>query len=283
MPRKRSLVLEIVLRHEADVRIEIDAGVGERLERLGVREPAVFDDGALGACRPQHRFGAVRVHHAAQSLRTRFAARRIDLLLRQRRHAAVADARRREDLDQVGAFGLQLADLLADLIGRPLRIRDLAERRQDARAGQHAAVDRIAQHLVRHRADALHGREAGHQRDVGVLGPIERGLLGGLRPAVIAALVVEMPADVDVRVDEAGQQREVARDRSSAPCSMRPTLTILPSLIETVALLVTPPRPSITCRARIVMPGSDCRAPMTGAPSHTRRPNTESLFTCRDP
>ena len=130
------------------------------------------------------------------------------------------------------------ADLLADLIGRPLRVRDLPERRQDARARQHAAIDRIAQHLVRRRADALHGREAGHQRDVGILGAVERGLLGGLRPAVIAALVVEVPADVDVRVDEAGQQREVAEIDRRRRRSTAPTLTILPSLTMTVALVV---------------------------------------------
>ena len=177
----------------------------------------MLDDGALRARGAQHRLRAVRVHHAAQALRARFAARGIDLFLRQRRHAAVADAGRREDLDQVGAVGLLLADVFADLIGRPLRVRDLAERRQDARPGQHAAIDRIAQRLVGQRADALHGREAGHQRDVGVLGAVERGLLGRLGPGVIAALVVEVPADVDVRVDEAGQQREVAEvDRRRA-------------------------------------------------------------------
>ena len=42
---------------------------------------------------------------------TRLAAGGIELLLRQRRRAAVANARRREDLDQVGAVGLALPHL----------------------------------------------------------------------------------------------------------------------------------------------------------------------------
>ena len=226
----------------------------------------MLDDGALRARGAQHRLGAVRVHHAAQALRPRLTARRIDLLLRQGRHAAVADAGRREDLDQVGAVALQLADLFANLIGRPFRIRNLAERRQDARSRQHAAIDRIAQRLVGRRADALHGGEAVDQRDVGVFGAIQRRLVGRFRPGVIAALVVEVPADVHVRVDEAGQQREVAQvdRRRSARRSNADDLAVLDRHVRVADACRrghrSPAAPGSSCPDRLVaQPTADAR------------------------
>ena len=59
-------------------------------------------------------------------LALRLAARRLQLLVGHRLLAAVADARRREDLDDVGAVRLELPHLLADLLRVPLR--SLSER-----------------------------------------------------------------------------------------------------------------------------------------------------------
>ena len=169
----------------------------------------MFDHRALRPCGTQHRFRAVRVHHAAQPLRAGFAAGGVELRLRQRRRAAVANAGRRENLDEIGAVGLLPADILANLLDRPLRVRHRAERGEDARAGQLAARDRIAQRLIRGRAHTLHGGEARLQRDQRVLGAVAECLLRRLWAGVVAALGIEMPADVHVRVDEPRQQRQV--------------------------------------------------------------------------
>ena len=168
----------------------------------------MFDDRAPCSRRAQHRFWAVRMHHAAQALGAGFAAGGVELRLRQRRRAAVANAGRRENLDHVGTIGLLLANIVANLLDRPLHVRDRSERSEDARTGQHAARDRVTQRLVRGCANALHGRKAGHQGHEGVFGAIQRRLLRWLRTGVIPALGVEVPADVHVRVDETRQQRQ---------------------------------------------------------------------------
>jgi len=56
--------------------------------------------------------------------------------------AAVADAPGREDLDQVGAVGLQLSDRVADLVHRQLGAGDRTDAGQVARAGEDPASHR---------------------------------------------------------------------------------------------------------------------------------------------
>ena len=163
------------------------------------------------------------------------AARGVELRLRQRRHAAVADAGRGEDLDQVGAVGLELPHLAADLVGRQLGVGNLAERaRAAAGPGMTPRASASRSGLSDGRADALHGGEAGHQRDVGVLGAVERGLVGRLRPGRVAAVGVEVPADVHVRVDEAGQQREAGQVVGGGAGRPAPTAVISPPLTVTI-------------------------------------------------
>ena len=94
----------------------------------------MLDLRAAGPGRGEHRVRRVRVHQRPQSLRLRLAARRRELLVGHRLRAAVADALRREDLDEVGARLLLLADVLAHLIRRAGPLVHRAERRQDARA-----------------------------------------------------------------------------------------------------------------------------------------------------
>ena len=68
---------------------------------------------AAGEHRRFDAFRAVRVDHRSQPLRFRFATDRLELLVAQRLCSAVANARRREDLDDVRTFRLTLAHLRA--------------------------------------------------------------------------------------------------------------------------------------------------------------------------
>ena len=152
----------------------------------------------------------VRVHQRPQSLRLRLAAGRRQLRIGHRLRAALANALRGEDLDQVRARLFLFPHVLTQLIRRAGALVHRAERRQDARAGQHAARDRVAKLLVAGGADALHGREAVHQRHPRVLGGEERHLRGRLAAILRAPVLAEVIADVDVHVDEPGHQRDVA-------------------------------------------------------------------------
>src|SRR6478736_3005193 len=99
----------------------------------------------------------------AQALRLGFAADGVDLRLRDVHLAAVTHAGGREELDEVGAVGLELADAIAQLVRRALAALNLTERRKDARPVDGARVDRLSQGLVSGPADRLDGREAGHE------------------------------------------------------------------------------------------------------------------------
>ena len=79
--------------------------------------------------------------------------------------------------------------------------------------GEHAARDRLAQVDVVRLAGALDRREAGHQRDVRVLGAVERLLRRRPGARLVAAVGVEVPADVRVDVDHARHDRQSVRDR----------------------------------------------------------------------
>jgi hypothetical protein len=139
---------------------------------------------------------------------TRFAAGRSDLLVAQRLAAAFADALRGENFDDIGAVCHGFLDKLPDLLGSETRIRELVDRGQEPRPGKPPARDRSAQRHVARSADALHGGEPRHQHGIGVLGAgqrlLGRRLAGIRRPAVLA----EVFADVDMRVDHPRQHRE---------------------------------------------------------------------------
>ena len=87
--------------------------------------------------------------------------------------AALADALRGEELDQVGAARDELAHLVAHLLRRPDVLVERTRSRSAAAGPGSSARDGLAQLEVGRRADALHGREAGHQRDVRVLRRVE--------------------------------------------------------------------------------------------------------------
>ena len=128
-----------------------------------------------------------------------------------RLRAAVADALRREDLDEVGARRLLLADVRAHL-RRASPVRSFIEPSDVRMRGPGSTPRAIASRssLSLSGADALHGGEAVDQRHPAFSAAnsaISAGRLAlVLRPAVLAEVV----ADVDVGVDHARQQRDVA-------------------------------------------------------------------------
>jgi hypothetical protein len=107
--------------------IEVDVRVLHRFHGAVVGEQAVFHLAAAGLDRRFDRVGVMGMHDGTQPLSFGLAAHGIDLFLRHVHLAAVADAAGREELDDIGAVGLQRADLFPELLRRPRAALDLAE------------------------------------------------------------------------------------------------------------------------------------------------------------
>ncbi len=214
---------------------------------------AAIAEPSLCACTSVRRPWALASPHAAFSCSS---------VMRLR--AALADALRGEDLDEVGALRLLLADVGAKrLLDVARALVHRAERRQDARPGQLAAGDGVAQVLVARGAGALHGGEAVHQRDVGVLGARQRHLGRRLALVLRPAVLAEVVADVDVDVDQPGHQRDVARGRRSpARCARSTRHDLAVARSRRCRSAAPPPFPSSTRAARTVI-GVAVPAPAT--------------------
>ena len=102
---------------------------------------------------------------------------------------------------------------LAQLSRRSAVRGDLHDRGQDARAGKHAARDRVAQVDIAGLSGALNGREPRHQREVRVLGGVENVLCGRLRARLEAAVRSKMPADVRRARRSIPEAASIARGR----------------------------------------------------------------------
>src|SRR6478672_10398728 len=113
--------------------------------------------------RCDHGVRAVRVNEGPESLRPGLTADRIDLRLRNVHPAAVTDAGRGEELDQIRPVRLGLSHPLPQLLGRAAAALELPERCQEPRAVDDAGSDGLAQRLVANPPDGLNGGEARHQ------------------------------------------------------------------------------------------------------------------------
>ena len=210
-PEEAFLVLEVVAEDEVDVRVVVEAALGQKLERFPIEQSTVLHRRATGPRGTLPALRPMRMHDGSQAACTRLTADRVELLLAQRRSAPYADALRREDLDDVGALLGELIDALPQLVGARVAATDRAQRCEDPGSGQETALDGVAELGVRRGADALHRGDAAHQRDPGILGGVEdrflRSLFDGAAPELSGP--VEVPLDVDVGVDQAGEQGDL--------------------------------------------------------------------------
>ncbi len=109
--------LEVVLQHQADVRIEVHAVRGHGRDGRVVGVHAVLDFVAIGREGREDGFGTLRVHERAQARDVCLAARRRELVrAKAERQAAVAGSTREDDLDQIGAGAREVPHLIAQLV-----------------------------------------------------------------------------------------------------------------------------------------------------------------------
>ncbi len=160
------------------------------------------------------------MYHGPKIQFFRFVTNSIELVLRKRGLAALTDAARRKDLDDISAILGALLDHAAQLFGRAVGVPfagDGLKRSEDPRARQSETVNGIAEVFIKRRAEALYGGETGSEHLPIVRGACEDGLLLRLVLASELARGVEMPSRVDVRINPAGQDRqpgEVVSDRT---------------------------------------------------------------------
>ena len=240
-------VVLVVAEEQVDLVAEVHAALDEHLDVGRLEQPAVLDLVAPGVGGQPQRVGAVQVDHRLQPLGVRLAAGGLELGRRQVRHAAEADARRREDLDDVGPRRRPVAHVGADLVRRAGVLAHRPERRQQPRAGHLPAVDPRPELGVLGRAQALHGGDAVHQRAVCVLGAVQRqvGDAGVVLGPVHPAVVVEVVPDVHVGVDVAGQHRQGGQvvDPVAAAGAARDDLGDAPVANDEIAVLQHPAAP----------------------------------------
>jgi len=184
--------------------------LGHQIERGIFEERTVLDRGASGEHRGFRAGIADGMHHGAQAESLGLAAHRLDLLIGHTLVAAGAQAGGGEQLDEVGALALRAAHQSAQGLRIAAAVVDLAERGENARAGQHALGDAVAHHAIDGRSHALHGGEAAFEGQPRVSGGVERGVLGLVAPTHRLVLGVHVPVDVDVGVDPAGHDGEAA-------------------------------------------------------------------------
>jgi hypothetical protein len=158
------------------------------------------------------------MYQRPQTVRLGLRASGFDLLAAERAPAAVAHTLGGKNLDQVGAVRRDFTYVFVDLVGRELRIAQRPKRRQDSRARQHASIDRVAGRSVNRAADALHGGESGHERDIGVFQGVTEGRDLRIVARLVSSIGTEMPGDVDVRIDQAGQHRQIAQVVTGPTC-----------------------------------------------------------------
>ena len=245
--REAVAVVLVVAEEQVDLVAEVHAALDEHLDVRRFQQPAVLDLVATGVGGEPQRVGPVQVDHRLQPVGVRLAAGGLELGRRQVRDAAEADARRREDLDDVRPRRGAAPHVGADLVRGTGVLAHRPERRQQPRAGDLAAVDPRPELGVPRRAQALHGGDAVHQRAVRVLGTVQ-GQVGGagvvLGP-VHAAVVVEVVADVHVGVDVAGKHGQGGEvvDPVAAAGAARGDLGDAPVAHDEVALIEHPAAP----------------------------------------
>src|SRR5690242_14558949 len=120
------------------------------------------------------------MHHRAESRFFRLVANGVELILRERRLAALADTAGGEDFDDVGTVFGMLLHYGAQFLGSACGVSfagDGLKRSEDSRARQAIASYCVTEFFVEGRAEALHGGEAGGEHLPIVRGACENGHL----------------------------------------------------------------------------------------------------------
>lgn len=141
-------ILQIVAEDQAALGIVVRPALGHELQHPVGGEDPVFDLGAARLGGGEDRLRAVGVDQGAESLGLRLRAHRFELGVGHGLRAALADALRGEDLDDVGALGFAGPDQGAKLIRRAGTLGQGLERGEDPRPHDHPAADGVAKVLV---------------------------------------------------------------------------------------------------------------------------------------
>ena len=157
----------------------------DQLERRLIEQRPVLDRCASGEHRPLHALRTVRMHGATQSEAFGFAAGSVHLLLRHRRRAAVANALRRENLDDIRSFRGNRPHFFTDLLRRELVVVDRIDSGEHARKRQILSSSEIANRFVDRRAERLNSGHAAHECGECVFRGEHRVFVGRLATAVI--------------------------------------------------------------------------------------------------
>ena len=185
---------------QPDLRIEKCAVLGHGAQVIVCSKRPVLHNCATGFGCGRHR-RPVSMHRRAQPQQLGLATGSFQLLVGQRALAALPDAPGRENFHHVGAIHFQLAHRRPDLLHVAGFLIDGIQRRQNARAGNFAAIDGITQVFIFRRAQALHRGEPGCQRPPGIAGIGQCRLLRRFGFIFQPAIRPKMPGDVDVGID----------------------------------------------------------------------------------
>src|SRR5262245_33453143 len=168
----------------------------------------MLDLPAAGANRSLDRLSRMCVNHRSNSLSFGLTADGPELVVRHGLAAAFTDALGCEYFDDVRMLGFEPANDLPELICPAAVFVDLLDGGQNARPRNCSTCDRLSQVDVGFGADALNGRETGHQSGVGILSSVVSLLSGSFAAVVGASVFAEVAVNVDVNVDHPRQHRQ---------------------------------------------------------------------------
>ena len=142
------LVRNVILKNEADIRIEVGSILHHQFEDIIRNEGAVFHRSAAGKTRCFCRRSCVRVNQCAQPQLLRLSASGLKLSIGHRLGAAFANALRGKDLDKVCPLLFPLPHQLAEFFRISTRLGKRLQRGQNSWTGNNASSDRITKILI---------------------------------------------------------------------------------------------------------------------------------------
>src|SRR5690348_3998541 len=170
----------------------------------------------------------MRMDHDAHSQGLRLTTCGLDLRIGHGLLAALADARRSKNLDEIRPLLFSLTDELPDLFRRAAVVEKRLERSQNARPWNNSPRDGLTEVLVLFRAGALNGRKTGIECGHRVIHRTEHGVHRRFIASRVT-VTVKVVVDVRMRVNPAGHNGEACqvvaarpgRNRTAQPDDLR--------------------------------------------------------------